>query len=485
MPLEKIKAMCKVLVDKYNNNSVDIEGGEPTIFKDSVEMVRYCAEIGLKPSLITNALVLDNIEKLKEYKDAGLYDFLISVHALGTDYDNLVQVPGAHKRQMKAIDNMIELEIPFRFNAVMTQDVLPHLKNLGKLAVEKGARAVNFITYNPFIDQSEGRTTVVPSFTEIMKKLTPVIDYLEENDIEVNLRYFPFCVVEERHRKNIQDFQQRNYDLHEWECAGETWTSAPIQRNITSALDKPFNMIELLNNWRKSYIADNCKDKPNICSEEFIKKIQKRTEKGSLKIVLFGHPDKNLEIAEILREKCPKCEIVAFGSSKKYVKTDSVHGYPLKDEDWIAQNKPEMIVVTTENYKDDIMKVLKAKKLDSLVVFSFLDENYDKYAYKKDFEYIREFKPIEDFSELEYQYKEHRMLCSKLYNYYKKGKCESCSLYGICDGFHGDYVAMKGYGEISPLKLGKDIIDPRYYMFDQMKVVEDQEASWALPKGLK
>lgn len=474
MSLDKIEKICKTLVDKYNNNAVDIEGGEPTIYKDAIPMVKYCSEIALKPTLITNALVLDNIEKLKQFKDAGVYDFLISVHALGEAYDNLVQVKGASKRQMKAIDNMIELGIPFRFNTVLSADVLDQLQDVAKLAVEKGARTVNFIAYNPFMDQQEGRTTKVPSYVDIMNNLTPAIDYLEENEIEVNLRYLPFCVVEERHRKNIQDFQQRIWDLHEWEAAGELWTNASEQRSIDEKISKPTEFFQSMNTWRTKFLKNPY--------SSLIKRLEKKAEGKGLTVALFGNAKTNTEVADAIKESGLNINITAFISSKRYVTSDTINGYPFRDEDWLSENQPDVIIVTSFAFRESIFAVLKDKGLDKISVSSYPeDAENDKYV--RNFDYMEEFKPVEGFGDLEYAYREYRIFCAKGSAYYKGEECQKCSLFAICDGFHSDYVQLKGKGEIKPIDLGEKINDPRYYMNEQLKVVEDEESNWAMPKG--
>ena len=106
MPLNKAKEIMKILRYVYKNTSVDIQGGEPTIYPEILELVKYCHDIGLKPTLITNAIVLDDLSLVKDYKKQGITDFLISVHALGDVYDNIVGVKGANKRQIKAIENL-------------------------------------------------------------------------------------------------------------------------------------------------------------------------------------------------------------------------------------------------------------------------------------------------------------------------------------------------------------------------------------------
>ena len=233
MSLAKAKKICKTLVDVYENNAVDIQGGEPTIYRDIFELIHYCNEIGLKPTLITNAIVLDDIDLCRKFRDAGIRDFLISVHGLGETYNTLVGKEDAHIRQMKALRNFQEVGIPFRFNCVLAKPVVHQLPSIAELAVRTGALAVNFIAFNPFEDQSQGskRSSMnVPQYTGVKPRLTEALDLLDDAGIEANVRYFPFCMVEERHRKSIYNFQQLSYDHHEWDYASWAWTGLQPQR---------------------------------------------------------------------------------------------------------------------------------------------------------------------------------------------------------------------------------------------------------------
>ncbi|OGW55930.1 MAG: hypothetical protein A2Y81_10505 [Nitrospirae bacterium RBG_13_43_8] len=233
MIIDKAKKICKTLVEFYGNNSIDIQGGEPTLYKDIFDLIQYCKEIGLTPSLITNALVLDDIKRCLAFKDAGIRDFLVSVHGLGDVFDALVGVKGAHVCQMKALRNLQEAGIPFRFNCVLTKLVLHQLPLIAELAKKTGARVVNFITFNPFADQSQkGRRNIqnVPRYSEVSGRLNNALDILNDSNIEANVRYFPICMAAERHRKSVYNFQQLPYDHHEWDYASWAWTGLQPQR---------------------------------------------------------------------------------------------------------------------------------------------------------------------------------------------------------------------------------------------------------------
>lgn len=242
MELAKAKAICQALVGHYGNDAVDLQGGEPTLFPGIYELVSHCRAIGLRPTLITNGLLLDDPERCQKFKDSGISDFLLSVQGLGTVHDDLVCCPGAHRRQMLAIRNLQQAGIPFRFNVVMSKPALPQLPTIAELALRTGALVVNFITFNPFADQStQGKrcSDNVPRYSEAAPWLAAALDLLEAGGIEANVRYFPFCMVEERHRKNVYNFQQLSYDPHEWDLASWGWTGMQPQRMRDGELTPP------------------------------------------------------------------------------------------------------------------------------------------------------------------------------------------------------------------------------------------------------
>ena len=122
-------------MEVYGNTSIDIEGGEPTLYPEIFELVSYCVRIGLHPTLITNGIVLDNRERCRRFQAAGVRDFKISIHGLGDVHDTLVGRKGSHQRQMRALRNLAECGIPFRFNVVPTPAAVPQLPDIARLAV--------------------------------------------------------------------------------------------------------------------------------------------------------------------------------------------------------------------------------------------------------------------------------------------------------------------------------------------------------------
>ena len=58
MTLDKAKEICRTLREYYGNTAIDIQGGEPTIYPGILDLIAYCREIGLHPTLIIFALLI-------------------------------------------------------------------------------------------------------------------------------------------------------------------------------------------------------------------------------------------------------------------------------------------------------------------------------------------------------------------------------------------------------------------------------------------
>jgi pyruvate-formate lyase-activating enzyme len=244
MSLEKARDICRTLVDYYGNNSVDIQGGEPTLYPAIHDLVEYCADIGLSPTLITNGVALSVREEVVRFKEAGIRDFLVSVQGLGRTHDQIVGREGASARQMKGLGNLQQVGVPFRFNTVLSKDALPQLMDISRLAVRTGAGVVNFLGFNPFNDQQTGKrsTRNVPGYEELREPVEAAVDYLTAENVEVNIRYLPLCLVSERHRPNVYGYKQIPYDLHENDYASWSWTELPAQRSAAAELTPPFGL---------------------------------------------------------------------------------------------------------------------------------------------------------------------------------------------------------------------------------------------------
>jgi molybdenum cofactor biosynthesis enzyme MoaA len=95
---------------------VRLYGGEPLLHKDLTAIVRYATDIGLRPWVTTNGLLLS--EKFDALYDAGLRRFSFGLYGTGNEYDEYVRRPErfhrlcqglSHVRHRYGDDVMIEM----------------------------------------------------------------------------------------------------------------------------------------------------------------------------------------------------------------------------------------------------------------------------------------------------------------------------------------------------------------------------------------
>jgi len=403
MDLEKAKKICHDLRFKYGNTSIDIQGGEPTIWRHIEELITYCHEIGLYPTLITNAIALAKREKCVQLKEAGVRDLLISVQGLGPVYDEIVGLAGGSAKQAQALQHCMELGIPFRFNSVLSLKAIPQYVDIAKLAVSTGALAVNFLAFNPFEDQATGhRSTInVPSYSDVATELNKALDVLAAGGVEANVRYFPACMVEERHRKSMYNFQQLSYDAHEWDYDSWSWTGQQPQRMKWGEPSEHHSDLAALtySSWVFQNPAEN-------------------GQSGLLPRVRAGVKDM-LAPFPATRETVKRAYWSALAYRRKLKKLVSGNGHDT-----------DATTTTDELHRDpDVYR-------DHAVVRA-LDHCHYQYA----------------------------------------PQCDECDVKAICDGFHGDYAELFGSAEARPIHLGRKVTDPLYYIKEQVKIYEPEEAS--------
>ena len=241
---EKAKRICSILRNFYGCTSIDIQGGEPTIHPDIFEIVEHCQQIGLHPTLITNGLRLAVPGEVQRFKEAGVRDFLVSLHGIEDVHDEVVGRPGAYRDIITGLDAMREQHVLFRFNCTMSKPVVPLLPDIARKALEYQVPIVNFIAFNPFGDQEIGRRTAenTPRYSTIRGPLEEAIALLESNGVEVNVRYLPLCFAARDYRKNFYNYQQLPYDIHEWDYESWLWSMLPPQMMKAGEILPPFRI---------------------------------------------------------------------------------------------------------------------------------------------------------------------------------------------------------------------------------------------------
>jgi MoaA/NifB/PqqE/SkfB family radical SAM enzyme len=220
----------------YELDACDISGGEPTIFPRLVEIVEHCANIGLRPTIITHGQNSTQ-KRVRAIEDAGLDDWLISLHGLAKDHDTAVldrhgRGEGGWERTIEGLGHMRR---PVRYNTTLQDFNYRGLPELARwLADHQPPTAWNMIQFNPF---HAWNAREVIDFQVPMSALAPMVaeatQIAEAAGWEVNVRYFPFCVAARfGFERNCINYYQTQYDPWEW---GLEATNRHTKREIDEA----------------------------------------------------------------------------------------------------------------------------------------------------------------------------------------------------------------------------------------------------------
>jgi hypothetical protein len=208
----------------YGLDAVDISGGEATIYKSIVPLVKHCASIGLRPTLITHGQ--NNRDDWKpwglekplyvELENAGLEDWLISLHGADAKaHDEVLCEEGSFGRLMAGLD---KIKRPARFNTTIQKanyDSLPV-----NILRHRPPTVWNPIMFNPFFywaDKVKKEIDFQVSYTEAAPHLARAIEQLEAIGWEVNVRYWPLCIAKDHgFEANVCGYHQVPFDPWEW-----------------------------------------------------------------------------------------------------------------------------------------------------------------------------------------------------------------------------------------------------------------------------
>lgn len=206
----------------YNFEAVDITAeGEPTLHPNIREIVSHCAEIGLKPTVITNGL-LPNV--VRELIHNGLDDLLLSIEGVEGIHDAAMGVKGAFEKVSKTINVLKEEGFQFRTNTVMTKINTENLPSLAEFLLKIHPKTANFIAFNLGGAGTEwAKESDIPfqvRYSEIVPYLVKTIDTLMSSGIWVCVQYFPMCTLPDGYQKHTLNFMQHMYDPTGWNaCA--------------------------------------------------------------------------------------------------------------------------------------------------------------------------------------------------------------------------------------------------------------------------
>jgi MoaA/NifB/PqqE/SkfB family radical SAM enzyme len=175
---------------------VDFDGGEPTLYKDLVPLLRYCQRIGYQAiHVTTNGRMCVYPEYTRKLLHSGLTTLLFSVHGPDADtHTRQVGDPEAFDQTIAGIENCVRLapeSVSLGMNITLTKSNYSQLPAVTQLAWDLGLRWLNIQFLTPF-----GRATqrVNPDTHAAAQVAMQVIDDWGDR-MKFQVINLPFCFM--------------------------------------------------------------------------------------------------------------------------------------------------------------------------------------------------------------------------------------------------------------------------------------------------
>jgi MoaA/NifB/PqqE/SkfB family radical SAM enzyme len=207
-----IKKIDSVISDELE--TLILSGGEPTIHKDILKLIKYCKEKKVKNiQVISNGRMFSNLEFVKKAKNAGLSEVTVSIHGYKKVHDDLVCVKGAYSQAYKAVENLISQNIITSIDYSLFKSNISCLEQFTKEVTQKFGNKIVAINYigsvraGRFIE-NEDELYIHPK--EYENKLKSAIDICKKNNVKVWVLNIPLKYLEnyESYAQDIEKFDE-------------------------------------------------------------------------------------------------------------------------------------------------------------------------------------------------------------------------------------------------------------------------------------
>ena len=204
---------------QMNFKQVEFSGGESTYHPKWFDMLEIAQKLNLKSSLVSNGLLLSNYDFIKKSYNLGLKEVLFSVHGYKENHDKMIGVEGAFEKIIQAIKYSKELGILPRINITVNLMNIKVIPNIVNYLLNIGVYQFNFIEIN---NSHEAFKTARKQHSEIynsFKELEPIFDKIIETykrDDCLNIRYLPYCKINEKYHKYMKNYIHHWFDHFDW-----------------------------------------------------------------------------------------------------------------------------------------------------------------------------------------------------------------------------------------------------------------------------
>ncbi len=183
-----------------NYDRVSFTGGEPTIRRDLLGLVRAARQLGYTGVKVqTNGLILAHRGNVERLAAAGVSLFHISIHTHRHDaYERLVRRPGTYASMVAGLDNIVASGREVVVDVILKSDTYRGLPDAVAWLFARGVRQVD-LWFVSLTDGNRDNFDSMPHMTAVVPQVREACRFARDHGMRVRSLHIPRCLLGEDH----------------------------------------------------------------------------------------------------------------------------------------------------------------------------------------------------------------------------------------------------------------------------------------------
>jgi len=189
-------------------HKVSFGGGEPTIRKDLVPVVRWCGDRGFDfVKVVSNGLMYQYEKFSRNMVEAGVTQFNISVMAHTEElYRGIMGLPGALDMVTRGVRNLVSMGVEPILDLIVKNDTHEHMDDI--IEHWAGLGVNHFVLWLVSLsDRNRDNVESLPRISEIREDLVRAFTKSRELGVKCESRHIPRCMLK-GYEEFVRDLRQ-------------------------------------------------------------------------------------------------------------------------------------------------------------------------------------------------------------------------------------------------------------------------------------
>lgn len=183
---------------------VSFTGGEPTIRRDLLPLVREARRLGYEDIKVqSNGLLYAEAGNVARLAEAGVSRWHVSIHThRARAYERMVQRAGTHALMERGLRNLVAAGLEPNADLIVMRDTHAHLADAVDWLADRGVRSGQLWLVS-LTDGNAANVASLPPLRDLLPSVFEAFDRADERGVDLRSLHLPHCLLGERRDRAI------------------------------------------------------------------------------------------------------------------------------------------------------------------------------------------------------------------------------------------------------------------------------------------